>query len=85
LAEYASILFFMRSLFCITFVSSDIYTFLFHVKLAFISFLFIWVHGTVPRLHYDKLMYLAWRRFLPLSLNYLLFFVGVRCFIFSLL
>jgi hypothetical protein len=28
-------------------------------------------------------MYLAWRRFLPLSLNYLLFFVGVRCFIYS--
>jgi NADH-ubiquinone oxidoreductase chain 1 len=31
------------------------------------------------------LMYLAWKRFLPLSLNYLLFFVGVKCFIFSLL
>ena len=27
-------------------------------------------------------MYLAWRRFLPLSLNYLLFFVGIKCFIF---
>jgi hypothetical protein len=23
-------------------------------------------------------MYIAWRRFLPLSLNYLLFFVGLR-------
>jgi NADH-ubiquinone oxidoreductase chain 1 len=36
----------------------------------------------MPRFHYDKLMYLAWKRFLPLSLNYLLFFVGVRCFVF---
>ena len=37
---------------------------------------------SIPRFHYDKSMYLAWRRFLPLSLNYLLFFVGVRCFIY---
>jgi len=34
----------------------------------------------MPRFRYDKLMYLAWKRFLPLSLNYLLFFVGVMCF-----
>jgi len=27
-------------------------------------------------------MYLAWRRFLPLSLNYLLFFVGVSLILF---
>jgi len=37
----------------------------------------------MPRFRYDKLIYLAWSRFLPLSLNYLLFFVGVRCFVFS--
>jgi len=67
------------------FLSSDLYSFLFNNKLAFISFLFVWVRGTTPRFPYDKLMYLAWRRFLPLSLNYLLCFVGVRCFIFSLL
>lgn len=84
LAEYASILF-IRLLFCIIFLGSDLYSFFFYVKLAFISFLFIWVRGTVPRFRYDKLMYLAWKRFLPLSLNYLLFFIGVKCFIFSLL
>jgi len=84
LAEYASILF-MRLLFCILFLGSDLYSFFFYIKLAFVSFLFIWVRGTVPRFRYDKLMYLAWRRFLPLSLNYLLFFIGVKCFIFSLL
>nr|URH16981.1 NADH dehydrogenase subunit 1 [Amitermes beaumonti] len=84
LAEYASILF-MSLLFCIIFLGSDLYSFFFYVKLAFVSFLFIWVRGTLPRFRYDKLMYLAWSSFLPLSLNYLLFFVGVSCFIFSLL
>nr|WNL54406.1 NADH dehydrogenase subunit 1 [Amitermes lonnbergianus] len=84
LAEYASILF-MSLLFCIIFLGSDLYSFFFYVKLAFISFLFVWVRGTLPRFRYDKLMYLAWKSFLPLSLNYLLFFVGVSCFIFSLL
>nr|YP_009351143.1 NADH dehydrogenase subunit 1 [Tumulitermes pastinator]AQP28656.1 NADH dehydrogenase subunit 1 [Tumulitermes pastinator] len=84
LAEYASILF-MSLLFCILFLGSDLYSFFFYVKLTFVSFLFIWVRGTVPRFRYDKLMYLAWKSFLPLSLNYLLFFIGVKCFIFSLL
>nr|AIY61749.1 NADH dehydrogenase subunit 1 [Jugositermes tuberculatus] len=84
LAEYASIIF-MSLLFCIIFLGSDLYSFLFYVSVVFISFLFIWVRGTLPRFRYDKLMYLAWSSFLPLSLNYLLFFVGVSCFIFSLL
>nr|AIY61827.1 NADH dehydrogenase subunit 1 [Amalotermes phaeocephalus]QXT44153.1 NADH dehydrogenase subunit 1 [Amalotermes phaeocephalus] len=84
LAEYASIIF-MSLLFCIIFLGSDLYSFLFYISVVFISFLFVWVRGTLPRFRYDKLMYLAWKSFLPLSLNYLLFFVGVSCFIFSLL
>nr|WNH36500.1 NADH dehydrogenase subunit 1 [Nasutitermes nigritus]WNH36513.1 NADH dehydrogenase subunit 1 [Nasutitermes nigritus]WNL53912.1 NADH dehydrogenase subunit 1 [Nasutitermes nigritus] len=84
LAEYASILF-MSLLFCIIFLGSDLYSFFFYISLALVSFLFIWVRGTVPRFRYDKLMYLAWKSFLPLSLNYLLFFIGVKCFVFSLL
>nr|QXT44257.1 NADH dehydrogenase subunit 1 [Alyscotermes sp. CIVT287] len=84
LAEYASIIF-MSLLFCIIFLGSDLYSFIFYMKVVFISFLFVWVRGTLPRFRYDKLMYLAWKSFLPLSLNYLLFFVGVSCFIFSLL
>nr|AQP29209.1 NADH dehydrogenase subunit 1 [Cyrilliotermes angulariceps] len=84
LAEYASILF-MSLLFCIIFLGSDLYSFIFFLSLTFISFLFVWVRGTLPRFRYDKLMYLAWSSFLPLSLNYLLFFVGVSCLVFSLL
>nr|YP_009176649.1 NADH dehydrogenase subunit 1 [Anopheles atroparvus]YP_010157576.1 NADH dehydrogenase subunit 1 [Anopheles sacharovi]ALJ02364.1 NADH dehydrogenase subunit 1 [Anopheles atroparvus]QRF92866.1 NADH dehydrogenase subunit 1 [Anopheles sacharovi]QYJ55936.1 NADH dehydrogenase subunit 1 [Anopheles sacharovi]QYJ55949.1 NADH dehydrogenase subunit 1 [Anopheles sacharovi]QYJ55962.1 NADH dehydrogenase subunit 1 [Anopheles sacharovi] len=84
LAEYSSILF-MSMLFVVIFLGSDIYSLLFFFKLTFISFIFIWVRGTLPRFRYDKLMYLAWKSFLPLSLNYLFFFVGLKIFFISLL
>nr|YP_010569052.1 NADH dehydrogenase subunit 1 [Fannia canicularis]UZC78838.1 NADH dehydrogenase subunit 1 [Fannia canicularis] len=80
LAEYASILF-MSLLFCIMFLGSDMFSFFFYLKLTFISFMFIWVRGTLPRFRYDKLMYLAWKSFLPFSLNYLLFFIGFKIFL----
>nr|YP_009919064.1 NADH dehydrogenase subunit 1 [Tipula fascipennis]QMP96657.1 NADH dehydrogenase subunit 1 [Tipula fascipennis] len=77
LAEYASILF-MSMLFVVIFLGCDIYSFMFYIKLMLISFLFIWVRGTLPRFRYDKLMYLAWKSFLPFSLNYLMFFMGLK-------
>lgn len=83
LAEYARILF-IRILFCILFLGADIFRILFYFKLTFISFLFVWVRATLPRFRYDKLMYLAWKSFLPFSLNYLIFFLGFKIFIFSL-
>nr|WGO58015.1 NADH dehydrogenase subunit 1 [Rhabdoblatta densimaculata] len=84
LAEYASILF-MSMLFCVIFLGSDVNTIFFYLKLSFISFLFIWVRGTLPRFRYDKLMYLAWKSFLPLSLNYLIFFLGFKILFLSFL
>jgi len=39
------------------------------LKTIFFAFLFIWVRGTLPRIRYDKLINLAWKRFLPLSLS----------------
>nr|QJC13926.1 NADH dehydrogenase subunit 1 [Aedes albopictus]QJC13939.1 NADH dehydrogenase subunit 1 [Aedes albopictus] len=84
LAEYSSILF-MSMLFSVIFLGSDIYSIMFFLKLTTISFLFIWVRGTLPRFRYDKLMYLAWKSFLPMSLNYLFFFIGLKIFILSLL
>nr|YP_009772339.1 NADH dehydrogenase subunit 1 [Sarcophaga brevicornis]QIT03220.1 NADH dehydrogenase subunit 1 [Sarcophaga brevicornis] len=80
LAEYASILF-MSMLFCVMFLGSDVFSLLFYIKLTFISFMFIWVRGTLPRFRYDKLMYLAWKSFLPFSLNFLLFFIGFKVFL----
>nr|UJG45526.1 NADH dehydrogenase subunit 1 [Diplonevra concinna] len=77
LAEYSSILF-MSMLYVVMFLGCDIYSIFFYTKLMFISFIFIWVRGTLPRFRYDKLMYLAWKNFLPFSLNYLNFFLGMK-------
>jgi NADH-ubiquinone oxidoreductase chain 1 len=42
-----------------------------------LAFGFVWVRGTLPRFRYDKLIYLAWKSFLPFSLNFLVLVVGV--------
>nr|YP_009185800.1 NADH dehydrogenase subunit 1 [Atrecus affinis]ALO70358.1 NADH deshydrogenase subunit 1 [Atrecus affinis] len=84
LAEYSSILF-MSMLCSILFLGADIYSWFFFVKLGYMSFLWIWIRGTLPRFRYDKLMYLAWKGFLPVSLNYLFFFSGLKMYIFALL
>lgn len=81
LAEYSSILF-MRMLFSLFFLGADIYSLFFFVKLSFVSFMFIWVRGTLPRFRYDKLIYLAWKSFLPFSLNFLLLIIGIKILIF---
>nr|WKU84011.1 NADH dehydrogenase subunit 1 [Microdon globosus] len=80
LSEYSSILF-MSMLFSLIFLGGNIFSFMFYIKLLCMSFMFIWVRGTLPRFRYDKLMYLAWKSFLPLSLNYILFFVGIKIFL----
>nr|YP_010947024.1 NADH dehydrogenase subunit 1 [Eucorydia linglong]WGO57820.1 NADH dehydrogenase subunit 1 [Eucorydia linglong] len=77
LAEYASILF-MSVLFSLIFLGANLDSFFFYVKLTFISFLFVWVRGTLPRFRYDSLMYLAWKSFLPISLNFLIFYMGLN-------
>nr|AOY39107.1 NADH dehydrogenase subunit 1 [Trechoblemus micros] len=84
LSEYSSILF-MSMFYCVIFLGSDIMVLMFFLKLVFISFMFVWVRGTLPRYRYDKLMYLAWKSFLPLSLNFLFLFIGLKIFFFSLL
>nr|YP_009159615.1 NADH dehydrogenase subunit 1 [Metanephrops thomsoni]AKQ49249.1 NADH dehydrogenase subunit 1 [Metanephrops thomsoni] len=77
MAEYASILF-MSMLFVLLFLGASPSEPQFYVKLVSVSFAFIWVRGTLPRLRYDKLMGLAWKSFLPVSLNYLIFFMGLK-------
>jgi len=84
LGEYASILF-IRILFSVIFLGSDIYSLFFFIKLSIVSFIFIWMRGTLPRFRYDKLIYLAWKSFLPFSLNYLILFIGFKIFIVGLI
>nr|WKW76341.1 NADH dehydrogenase subunit 1 [Teinopalpus aureus]WLF86378.1 NADH dehydrogenase subunit 1 [Teinopalpus aureus]WLN31369.1 NADH dehydrogenase subunit 1 [Teinopalpus aureus] len=80
LAEYSSILF-MSLLFVLIYLGGYSLDMMFYMKLVFISFVFIWVRGTLPRYRYDKLMYLSWKSYLPISLNFLLFFMGVKIFL----
>nr|YP_011011105.1 NADH dehydrogenase subunit 1 [Epilepia longaduncata]WPW49442.1 NADH dehydrogenase subunit 1 [Epilepia longaduncata] len=81
MAEYTSILF-MSLMYVLIFMGGYNLSLFFYFKLVFISFLFIWVRGTLPRYRYDKLMYLAWKNYLPISLNFLLFFMGLKIFLF---
>lgn len=81
LAEYRSILF-ISLFFRVLFLGGvDLF-----ISLSFLTsilvFLFIWVRGTLPRLRYDKLIELAWKIILPLSLVYLLLFTGIRLVIY---
>nr|QRW36240.1 NADH dehydrogenase subunit 1 [Deronectes angusi] len=84
LSEYSSILF-MSMIFSLMFLGGNLYSFLFYLQMVFISFLFIWSRGTLPRFRYDKLMYLAWKSFLSLSLNFMFFYLGVKYFFYSLM
>nr|WON66003.1 NADH dehydrogenase subunit 1 [Carpelimus sp. 1 HFZ-2023b] len=84
LAEYANILF--MSMMCVLlFLGGNIWSFFFYIKLVFMSFFWIWVRGTLPRYRYDKLMYLAWKSFLPISLNMFMFYFGLKIYISALI
>nr|UYC28670.1 NADH dehydrogenase subunit 1 [Pieris rapae] len=80
LAEYSSILF-MSMMFVLLYMGGYSLNLGFYLKLSFISFLFIWVRGTLPRYRYDKLMYLCWKVYLPISLNMMILYLGLKMFI----
>lgn len=77
LAEYSRIIF-IRILFCIIFLGGKLYSYIFPIQVSIITFLFIWIRGTLPRYRYDKLIYLAWRCYLPLTLNLFIFFFIIK-------
>nr|QUB07097.1 NADH dehydrogenase subunit 1 [Chlamisus sp. N29] len=83
LAEYSSIIF-MSMLCVMIFMGGDFYSFFFFLKIGFISFCWLWIRGTLPRYRYDKLMYLAWKSYLPVSLFLLIFILGLKLFILAL-
>lgn len=77
LAEYRIILF-IRLIFVLFFlIIGDSLTIFFFLKLRFIAFLFVWVRGTLPRFRYDKLIYLTWKIFLPVSLNWFILIISL--------
>lgn len=44
-----------------------------------LSFWWVWIRTTYPRYRYDKLINLAWKSFLPLSLGFVAYFISVNC------
>nr|YP_009704176.1 NADH dehydrogenase subunit 1 [Prismognathus prossi]QEN73234.1 NADH dehydrogenase subunit 1 [Prismognathus prossi] len=82
LAEYSSILF-MSLMCCFLFLGGNYFSSMIFMLLGLMSFMWVWVRGTLPRFRYDKLMYLAWKSYLPVALNFLLFFFGLKMMFFA--
>ena len=77
MAEYRSIIF-MGLLFALIFLGRK-FNFFIILKRFIVVFFFVWVRGTIPRFRYDKLMLLAWKKFLPLSLFFLCYYWVICC------
>nr|ALO77114.1 NADH deshydrogenase subunit 1 [Entiminae sp. GENSP01] len=81
LAEYSNILY-MSMLCSVLFLGVNFISYVSLLKFSFMLFFWLWVRGTLPRYRYDKLMYLAWKSYLPTSLNLLLFYLSLSMFLF---
>ena len=86
LAEYSNMLL-MSSVISIVFLGGwlppfDLFSVIptsiwFSLKVLLGVFFFILTRATLPRYRYDQLMSLGWKSFLPLSLGYLVFTIGL--------
>ena len=80
MAEYCSII--IIRLFTVVFFLQWarhplLYTYLLGAQTTFLSFFFIWVRASFPRIRYDRLINLTWKTFLPFSLAVLLITIPI--------
>nr|YP_010878920.1 NADH dehydrogenase subunit 1 [Batracomorphus allionii]WHE42572.1 NADH dehydrogenase subunit 1 [Batracomorphus allionii] len=80
ISEYCSIIF-ISMFTCLIFLGSNFDEYFFFLKIILLCFFYIWIRSSFPRYRYDKLMYLSWKCYLPLSLNYIFFFFFLKCMI----
>ncbi len=50
----------------------------FMIKVLIILFIYVWIRATLPRLRYDQLMDLGWKRLIPASLAMLMIVAGCQ-------
>lgn len=75
MAEYGNIIF-IRALFVFLFLTHS-FSPLTILETIFFVFWFIWVRATLPRYRYDKLIGLTWKRFLPITLWFFIFYLFI--------
>nr|ALG35824.1 NADH dehydrogenase subunit 1 [Parevania sp. SJW-2015] len=77
LAEYGMILFFSMYL-----VITNFGTLMVSMILYFcVMYMILGLRGVLPRVRYDKLMYMVWKGILPVSMNILLLIFSVKLFL----
>nr|UQS80550.1 NADH dehydrogenase subunit 1 [Convexana sp. 1 JW-2022a] len=81
ISEYSSIIF-LCMITCLIFLGGNFISFYFFMKVIMMCFIIIWVRSTFPRYRYDKLMYLAWKCYLPMSLNVFIMFVFMKLLVY---
>lgn len=84
LAEYSRILF-ISLVIRIFFLGGNFISFIFLFCLVFLSYVFIWLRGTLPRYRYDKLIDLCWRSYLPFVLLIIIFYFCLKYFFFVII
>nr|AZL93438.1 NADH dehydrogenase subunit 1 [Pristaulacus sp. ZJUH_2016030] len=77
--EYGMIMFFMM-LYKIMFLNGNLFNLLDLVIYMVFLIMLIFIRGSMPRIRYDKLMYLIWKSFLPYCLNYYLMIYFLKFF-----
>nr|ALO64886.1 NADH dehydrogenase subunit 1 [Lasioglossum xanthopus] len=77
MSEYLNIIF-MSILVTIMFLGFPLMSVKFVLFIIFHIFFVVWIRGVLPRIRYDELMYLCWKKFLSLSLLYIMFILGMK-------
>nr|YP_010131894.1 NADH dehydrogenase subunit 1 [Coelioxys fenestrata]QQD78155.1 NADH dehydrogenase subunit 1 [Coelioxys fenestrata] len=69
MAEYMGVMFmsYMISMFFLNFG----YSFIMILIIMFHIYLILWIRGVLPRIRYDELMYLCWKKFLTIVIIYM--------------
>lgn len=81
IAEYGIILFIIY-LFRVLILGGNLNSVVFYLIYICIVFRVLWCRGTFPRMRYDEIIYLTWKRFLPRILIILIILFTVKIIIF---